>query len=371
MAGPRKRSRSDRSADAGPDDARPRAPHTPVLLAEVLAALRPSDGERHIDGTFGAGGYSTAILDAADCEVMAFDRDATAVRAADAVTARYPGRLRVLNAPFGRMDEFTRLELTPDGQPLIPGPLVDGIVLDIGVSSMQLDRPERGFSFNVDGPLDMRMSQPVDGDDGPAGPSAADFLNTADEATIADVLYQYGDEKRSRTIARAIVTDRDKAPFTTTLQLAGLVGRILGRRHDDAHNPATRTFQALRIHVNDELGELAAALAAAERLLKSGGRLVVVTFHSLEDRLVKRFMADAANRIAAGSRHAPPLAAPPPPSFQLVNPKPVLPSPHEIAANPRARSAKLRSAVRTDAPALSRDMRAFGLPPIVRLDRNR
>ena len=363
-----KRSRNEdaASADGAAGDA---VPHKPVLLAEVLDALAPADGELQIDGTFGAGGYSTAILTAAKTRVLAFERDITAVRAAAPLCQRFANRLRVINQPFSRMDEIGRIEETPDGHPLINAPFADGVVLDIGVSSMQLDRPERGFSFQADGPLDMRMSAAIDpltGEPAETGISASDFVMTADEELIAKVLYIYGEEKRSRAIARAIVADRDAKPFRTTLDLANLVTRVLGRRHDDGRHPATRTFQALRIHINDELGELAAALAAAERMLKPGGRLVVVTFHSLEDRLVKRYFAEAGNRVAGGSRHAPPGAELPPASFQILNPKPVLPDDGEIAANPRARSAKLRSGVRTEAPARARDFNALGLPRIGR-----
>ena len=235
-----------------------------------------------------------------------------------------------------------------------PTALVDAVVLDIGVSSMQLDRADRGYSFQTDGPLDMRMSR--------AGASAADIVNDTEEAALADLIYEFGGERQSRRIARAIVTDRAKAPFTTTRQLAGMLERVLGRKHDDKKHPATRTFQALRIAVNDELGELQRGLDSAERLLRPGGRLVVVTFHSEEDRIVKRFLASRSGKHDGGSRHLPrPIAAQSMQSFQIVNPRPLTPSSEEIAANPRARSAKLRAAVRTNAPLLEvRPGRAAG-----------
>jgi 16S rRNA (cytosine1402-N4)-methyltransferase len=343
------------SLDPPPATTVPARPHIPVLLTEVVHALAPMAGELIIDGTFGAGGYTSAVLEAADCRVLAFDRDITAVRAASAVCARYANRLRVINKPFSRMEEFARIEETPEGAPLIAGPFAEGVVLDIGVSSMQLDQPERGFSFQYDGPLDMRMSAAIDpltGGPAETGESAADFLNTADEETIANVLYDYGEEKKSRLIARAIVKDRATTPFTSTRQLAGLVSRLLGGRREDGRHPATRTFQALRIHVNDELGELEAGLAAAERILKPGGRLVVVTFHSLEDRIVKRFLAARSGRETGGSRHLPPVSTPKsPPSLRLLYQRPLTPSQPELDSNPRARSAHLRAAIRTETPA--------------------
>ena len=315
--------------------------HVPVMLAEAVGALAPKAGETFIDATFGAGGYSRALLDAAPCSVLALDRDITAVRAADRVTPRYPGRLTVVEAPFSGMAEVARDLLSRDGANL--SPLVDGVVLDIGVSSMQIDDPARGFSFQADGPLDMRMSAD--------GPTAADFINSAAQDHIADVLYALGEERRSRAIARAIVARRAERPFARTRELADLVARVIGRRHDDPRHPATRTFQALRIHVNDELGELARGLAAAEALLRPGGRLVVVTFHSLEDRIVKQFLALRSGKAGHGSRHFPDQsikseAA----SFRLVNRRPLTPSKGELEANPRSRSARLRAAVRTEAP---------------------
>ncbi len=294
------------------------APHTPVLLDEVLSALAIVPGETHIDGTYGAGGYSRAML-GAGADVVAFDRDPDAIAAADKHE-----RLTLIEDCFSRLDRASP---------------ADGVVLDIGVSSMQLDRAERGFSFQSDGPLDMRMEQ--------AGPSAADFVNTADEAEIANVIYALGDEPKSRRIARAIVAAR---PLTTTGQLAHVVRRALGHKAHEKKDPATRTFQAIRMHINRELGELEDGLDAAERALKPGGRLAVVTFHSLEDRLVKNFMRARSGSEPAGSRHLPMRADGPKPTFERVA-KPVRASDAEIARNPRARSATLRSAQRTSAPS--------------------
>jgi 16S rRNA (cytosine1402-N4)-methyltransferase len=296
------------------------APHTPVLLDEVLAAIAIVPGEKHIDGTYGAGGYSRAML-AAGAQVIAFDRDPDAIAAADS-----HDRLTLIEDCFSRLDRAAP---------------ADGVVLDIGVSSMQLDRAERGFSFQSDGPLDMRMEQ--------AGPSAADFVNTADESEIADVIYVLGDEPKSRRIARAIVAAR---PLTTTGQLAHVVRRALGHKAHEKKDPATRTFQAIRMHINRELGELEDGLDAAERALKPGGRLAVVTFHSLEDRLVKNFMRRRSGGEPGGSRHLPMRTDGPEPTFDHVA-KPVRASDAEIARNPRARSATLRSAHRTNASSWS------------------
>jgi 16S rRNA (cytosine1402-N4)-methyltransferase len=307
--------------------------HVPVLLAEVLAALAPQAGHRCVDATFGAGGYSTALLDAG-ARVLAIDRDPAAVAAGRSLVERSAGRLTLVQGRFG---ELERLAEETGFAP------ADGVVLDIGVSSMQLDDPERGFSFQADGPLDMRMSG--------AGPSAADIVNEAEESDIADILYQFGEERRSRAIARAIVARRRERPFGRTLELAALVERVLGRGKVGGRHPATRTFQALRIYVNDELGELAQGLAAAEGALKPDGRLAVVAFHSLEDAVVKRFLQARTGKREGGSRHLPPGAPPErEPSFRFVNPKPVSPAETEIAVNPRARSARLRWAVRTAAP---------------------
>jgi len=302
------------------------APHTSVLLGEVLAALKPGAGETIVDGTFGAGGYTRAFL-ATGASVIAFDRDPTAARfAADIPT----GRFRLVEERFSAM-----AEVTGEGS-------VDGVVLDLGVSSMQLDEAERGFSFMRDGPLDMRM--------GDAGPTAADLVNTAEPTALARILYVYGEERQSRRVAAAIARRRAEQPFTRTLELADFIEMALGGRRGAKVHPATRSFQAIRIAVNEELAELEAGLVAAERALKSGGRLCVVTFHSLEDRIVKTFLAARAGRTPAGSRHAPPLAAGAPPSFQLLFNGAQAPSEAEVEANPRARSAKLRAAVRTAAP---------------------
>ena len=314
--------------------------HIPVLLGEVMQQLKPAAGETYIDATFGAGGYSRAILDAAACNIVALDRDRSAIAAGIDMVLDYAPRLNLIEGRFGDMAR------------LVGGAgidLVDGIVLDIGVSSMHLDDAERGFSFLKDGPLDMRMS--AGGSN--AGPSAAEILANGEENEIADILYYLGEERRSRAIARAIVTQRKtEGPLTRTSELAALVARVLGHKRSDPKHPATRTFQALRIYVNDELGELADALLAAEALLKPGGRLVVVTFHSLEDRIVKRFFAARCGKVSRGSRHSPPeklqLRSP---SFQFVNRRPVSPNKMETDVNPRARSAKLRAVLRTEAPA--------------------
>ncbi len=307
------------------------APHIPVLLDEVLDALGPTPGERHVDATFGAGGYTRALL-SLGARVIAFDRDPDAIRDGQALVAEAGGDLTLIEAPFSALDaELDARDLAP----------VDGVVMDIGVSSMQLDQAERGFSFQGDGPLDMRMAQ--------SGESAADFLNTADESEIADVLYLYGEEPRSRRVAKAIVSAR---PLTRTSELATVVRKALGHKPHDKKDPATRTFQAIRIHINRELGELADGLAAAERVLKPGGRLAVVTFHSLEDRLVKRFLRERSGTTPAGSRHLPPQAAKAGATFETIG-RAVRPGEAELARNPRARSATLRVARRTDGAAWS------------------
>lgn len=297
--------------------------HKPVLLAETLAMLCPRAGGRYVDGTFGGGGTTRALLDAADCTVVALDRDPDAIARGRALVEAYKGRLELKEGRFSELDT------------LVEGP-ADGIVFDLGVSSYQLDCPERGFSFRFDTPLDMRMSK--------TGPTAADVVNTADEKELARIIAAYGEERKARRIARAIVSAR---PIERTSQLAEIVARALGpAAHRQPIHPATRTFQALRMYVNDELGELERGLEAAERKLMPKGRLVVISFHSLEDRIVKRFLADRSGRKAAPSRHAPEAAGMKHPTFRLVQTKAVKPGPTEIEANPRARSARLRAAER-------------------------
>ena len=310
-------------------------PHISVMLPEVLSALQPRDGEIYVDGTFGAGGYSRALLNAAECRVYAIDRDPEVRRFAEVLEKEFAGRFVLLAGNFADMVEL----LASEGVER-----VDGVVLDVGVSSMQIDTAERGFSFRNDGPLDMRMSQD--------GMSAADLVNEADETELADILYHYGEERQSRRIAKAIVEARAIAPITRTSQLAEIVRRVLGRGKDGI-DPATRTFQALRIKVNHELEELERALAAAESLLVSGGRLVVVAFHSLEDRIVKQFLTLRSSATSGVSRHLPPsleAGAAPLPSFFLRPRGAVKVGADEASNNSRARSAKLRAAVRTDNP---------------------
>lgn len=304
------------------------APHIPVLLDEVIAGLAIAPGEVHVDGTFGAGGYTRAML-AKGARVYAFDRDPDAIAEGEALVEEAKGQLSLVPERFSRM--FEALAERGVGA-------VDGVTLDIGVSSMQLDRADRGFSFQADGPLDMRMEQ--------EGETAADFVNTADEAEIADVLYHYGEEPRSRRVARAIVEAR---PITRTGELANVVRKALGHKPHDKKDPATRTFQAIRIHLNRELGELEDGLEAAERVLKPGGRLAVVTFHSLEDRLVKRFLRERSGATPQGSRHMPEASKERrTPTFDRVA-KPARAGEGEVARNPRARSATLRVAYRTAA----------------------
>jgi 16S rRNA (cytosine1402-N4)-methyltransferase len=313
----------------------------------MLQALAPAAGESYIDGTFGADGYSQAILTAAPgARVLGIDRDPAAIAAGAALVARHQGRLHLVADLFGDLDQIAAAAgYAP----------ADGVVLDIGVSSMQIDDPARGFSFQSDGPLDMRMAA--------TGPTAADVVNTAEEALLADILFHLGEERAARPIARAIVARRLQQAFTRTAELASLVARVLGRERIAGRHAATRTFQALRIYVNDELGELARGLAAAERVLRPGGRLVVVTFHSLEDRLVKQFLKRRTQPEAHASRHLPPIASgQPPPSFRFVNHRPLSPTDEETAANPRARSAKLRWAVRTEAPPWAEDAGDLAVP---------
>ena len=302
------------------------APHISVLLDEVVEALGAKPGETIIDGTFGAGGYTRAIL-ATGATVVGFDRDPTVQRFAQGLPA---DRFRLIQDRFSQM-----------GEHFAPGS-VDGVVLDIGVSSMQLDEAERGFSFMRDGPLDMRMSD--------TGPTAADLVNTLDHTELARILYVYGEEHASRRIASFIIRRREERKFERTLDLAEVIERAVGGRKGAKVHPATRSFQGLRIAVNDELGELEAGLDAAERILKPGGRLAVVTFHSLEDRIVKNYLAERAGRTPGGSRHLPQAPTGAPASFQLIANKAIAPGEAELAVNPRARSSKLRAAVRTDAP---------------------
>ncbi|MFC3053027.1 16S rRNA (cytosine(1402)-N(4))-methyltransferase RsmH [Kordiimonas pumila] len=313
--------------------------HIPVLLDEIVTALEPQDNKVYVDGTFGAGGYTRAILEAADCSVVAIDRDPDAIKRAETFAVEYPNRFKILQGCFGDMAEL----LAGAGVDA-----VDGIVLDIGVSSFQIDEAERGFSFQSDGPLDMRMAQ--------SGQSAADVVNTFAEEDIANIIYELGDERKSRRIAAAIVRARLDQPFTRTKELADLVESVVGRPPRKAGqkqvHPATRTFQALRIYVNDELGELSRGLAGAESLLSEGGRLVVVSFHSLEDRIVKQFMAERGGRTAGGSRHMPQSTEVGlPPSFYLKTKGAVKPGKDELVGNARARSSRLRTAVRTAHPA--------------------
>ena len=308
------------------------SPHLSVMLDEVLAAAAPQPGELVIDGTFGAGGYTRAFLQAG-CEVIGLDRDPTVQSHADRLSAEFPKTFRLIRRQFSEMAEALA-EVGPSS--------CDIVVLDIGVSSMQIDQAERGFSFMKDGPLDMRMSD--------EGPTAADLVNTLDHGPLAHLIKEYGEERESGRIATAILRRRVEQPFSRTLDLAEVVEKAVGGRRGAPIHPATRTFQALRIAVNDELAELAGGLRAAEQVLKPGGRLVVVTFHSLEDRIVKRFLNERAGKGGSGSRHLPPQAAVARPSFTLIGKGLVEASEAEAKTNPRARSAKLRAAIRTEAP---------------------
>lgn len=301
--------------------------HIPVLLNEVVCALQPRAGGRYVDGTFGAGGYTAAVLDRADCQVIAIDRDPDAIGAGRALAERYAPRLRLIEGRFGDMADLLSAEGVDD---------VDGVALDLGVSSMQFDQADRGFSFRASGPLDMRMEK--------SGPSAADLVNESGEAELAGIIFRWGEERRSRRVARAIVEARTQKRIETTGELAEIVRRAVGPQGRDESDPATRTFQALRIAVNDELGELERGLAAAEQVLAPGGRLAVVSFHSLEDRAVKEFVRSRAGRTPSPSRHAPPRADVEPARLRDLTRKPVLPSDAEVARNPRARSARLRVA---------------------------
>lgn len=320
------------------------APHIPVLGGPVLEWLSPREGGIYVDATFGAGGYTRAILGVNGTRVIAIDRDRTAIAAGAGLVSEFAGRLTLVE------DRFSNLADVCAAQGIAA---VDGVVMDVGVSSMQLDQAERGFSFRFDGPLDMRMAQD--------GPTAADLIAKIEVGDLARILAILGEEKFARPIARAIVSARDNAPITTTKALVEIIGRVLRQRPGEIH-PATRTFQALRIFINEELDELRTALVAAERMLKPGGRLGVVSFHSLEDRIVKTFITDRA-RTGGGSRHQPEVqhAAP---SFSILTKRPVVADDNEIKTNPRSRSAKLRVAERTDAPAHVAPMGADRLPSL-------
>jgi len=316
------------------------APHIPVLLRPLLSGVSPVSGT-WLDGTFGAGGYTKGLLEAGADKVFGVDRDPLAFEMADDWVADYGERIELVEGVFSKMDEYAQD--------------LDGVVLDLGVSSMQLDLAERGFSFMRDGPLDMRMSQD--------GPSAADIVNNADEAAIADILYHYGEERASRRIAKAIVRARELEPFNSTLQLAGLIEKNLPRTKPGQSHAATRSFQGLRIAVNDEYGELFRGMMAAERALKPGGLLAVVTFHSIEDRMVKKYLQARAGKTGGGSRYAPEVQKEVP-AFELLTRKAVGPDEQELAENPRSRSAKLRIARRTDAPAGTVDGKKIGMPTL-------
>ncbi len=321
------------SADAPGD-----APHIPVLIAPLIEAAAPVSGT-WLDGTLGAGGYARALLAAGADKVIGVDRDPMALEMAQEWAAPFGDRVELVEGVFSRLDEYAQG--------------LDGVVLDLGVSSMQLDLAQRGFSFMRDGPLDMRMSQ--------GGASAADLVNEIEEGALADILYLYGEERASRRIAKAIVRNRTEAPITTTLQLAGIIEKCLPRSKPGQAHPATRSFQAIRIAVNDEYGELIGGLEAAERALKPGGILAVVTFHSIEDRMVKRFLQDRSDGGGGGSRHAP-VQAVTERQFTLKSRKAITADEAELAANPRSRSAKLRVAVRTDAAPGVTDRKALGMP---------
>jgi 16S rRNA (cytosine1402-N4)-methyltransferase len=305
--------------------------HTPVLGRQAIGLLSPREGGIYVDATFGAGGYSQAILETAGTRVIGIDRDRTAIAGGFDLVDRSGGRLTLVE------DRFSNLAEICAAQGIVS---VDGVVMDVGVSSMQLDQADRGFSFRLGGPLDMRM--------GHDGPTAAGVIAAASEADLANIIYIFGEERHSRAVARAIVAARKEAPITTTRALADIVAKVVRSKPGEIH-PATRTFQGLRIFVNEELDELHLALAAAERVLKPGGRLVVVSFHSLEDRIVKNFLGER-GKAGGGSRHLPEIAQAAP-SFVILTKRPVTPDQDELAANPRARSAKLRAAERTHAPA--------------------
>jgi 16S rRNA (cytosine1402-N4)-methyltransferase len=333
-----------------PDVAGGLARHIPVLVREVVSHLNLRDGGTYIDGTFGGGGYSRALLAAADCKVIAIDRDPSAIAAGVGLVEEFRGRLALIEESFSNLDHAA------EGV----GP-IDGVVLDLGVSSQQLDTAERGFSFRLDGPLDMRM--------GRGGASAADVVAKASERDLATIISVLGEERYARAVARAVIHARAEGPISTTRALAEIIARVVRHHPGDIH-PATRTFQALRMFVNDELGELAQALSAAERVLAAGGRLVVVSFHSLEDRLVKTFFASRSG-VQSGSRHRP-EAIRAPATFRVLTKRPVVPDESEVVTNPRARSAKLRAGERTEALARATDMSGLPrLPPLTDVLRRR
>ncbi|WP_339112104.1 16S rRNA (cytosine(1402)-N(4))-methyltransferase RsmH [Thioclava sp. GXIMD2076] len=321
----------------------PGRPHIPVLLRPLLKAVAPVEGI-WIDGTFGAGGYSRGLLAEGAAQVIGVDRDPLVFEMAESWRGEYGERLSLVHGTFSEMDDYAA-EIAPEGK-------VDGVVLDLGISSMQIDQAERGFSFMQDGPLDMRMSQD--------GPSAADLVNTLGEEELADILYHYGEERASRRIARNILKAREIEPFTTTKQLVAVIERSLPRPKPNQSHPATRSFQALRIAVNDEFGQLIEGLEAAERALKPGGLLAVVSFHSLEDRVIKRFLQARSGGGGQGSRHAPVVKSATP-GFDKPS-KAIPPDDEELVENPRARSAKLRVARRLDTPATPADRTILGLP---------
>lgn len=321
------------------------ANHAPVMEKEAIEALAPMNNGVYVDATFGGGGYTRAILGSANCTVYGIDRDKTAIERASNWSHAYGARLRLVNRPFAEME---------DGLANNGVEYVNGVVFDLGVSSMQLDESERGFSFMQDGPLSMRM-------DG-AKPDAADVVNAGEVGDLAAIFKAYGEERHAKKIARAIVAERDIAAIETTGRLAAIVAKAAPSRPQDKIHPATRVFQALRIFVNDELGQLVHALMAAERLLQPAGRLVVVTFHSLEDRIVKRFFADRCGTAGAPSRHAPPRPEAPS-TFRHLFAKAQAPGANEIDENPRARSAKLRGGIRLDAPATN-SAKPFGVNPL-------
>ena len=327
------------------------ASHVPVMLDEVLTALQPRDGGLYVDGTFGAGGYTRGILGAAECRVLGIDRDPSARETADLMTTAYKGRFAFGFGPFSMMEDIIEVAGSSG---------VDGVVLDLGVSSMQIDQAERGFSFQKDGPLDMRMSQ--------SGPTAADAVNHLEANELAAIFKIYGEERHARRAAQAIIRAREIEPITRTLALADIIGKAVGGKPGRIH-PATRSFQGLRIFVNDELGELVRGLQAAERVLRPAGRLVVVTFHSLEDRIVKTFLRERGGLMGGGSRHQPEIQPEREPSFSLISKKAQAASDVEAFENPRARSAKLRAAIRNENPAWPRDEEGFaGVPPYRRLE---